>query len=682
MIRIARFLRAEEGVALISVMMVIFIMTVMVAAMAIATMGESTLSFDSLRGQQALAVAEAGAHRALAELRRRVSENLDAQISAASQADPSNTETLVRDICQGAGSPPRKQIEIITRFASPDSYSIAPDQPVTPPWTLTGPSGDTAVLTIGSAGSPVQMLDAGTGAVLGDFYAVIAVRSSGAPAHCQFGAAVPENEILWFDYAILSVGRANNATRTVCLRSTGTDRCANWFPTATATPAGSHTLSGGAYNGWPVLIEKASYSRWALGLLNVGSVWLFTGTAINGPVHSNTEIRIAGNPVLSDVVTQVNPDMRFFNCGSPTTIPIPPSDPNGTLRTPGCDNTDPVGNPVFRSSVTGGVAPMSPPANAVPSRTSIGMTPPIGANATEADVRARTTDPEASHTPLRAGAYIMNNCGGPACGGIYVNGDINAMVLSTEGNMQVIRLTVNSDPDPSRRNMKITIDPATKAVTTCWPMDPATGNCSGPGGRAYGPNTFNGVIYTNGSILSTVDGTSRGLYGMVHREMRMTIAAEQEIRITADLVYEAPPAGPGHNPKNVLGLYAVNGNVTVHGEVAPGSSPSDNLYIDAVVLAPNGRYWVEGWNWLPEKGTIRTLGGSIQGTFGAFGGFMPNTGYGRLMTYDWRLRSNVSPPFFPLTETYTAVRYPNPAPVWVNGDPLYDRPQWEEMVGL
>jgi Tfp pilus assembly protein PilX len=670
MSRVPRLLRAEQGIALITVMMAIFIMTVMVAALAIASMGESTLSFDHLRGQQALAVAEAGAHRALAELRRRISVDIDTQIGAASQTNPANAETLVRDICQELGSPARKQVEIITVFANPTSWMVSD-------WTLTGPSGDTAVLTIGSSGSPVQMTDAGTGAVLGDFYAVIAVRSSGAPATCQFGVNVPEQEVMWFDYAILSVGRSNNATRAVCLRSASADRCPDWFPTATATPDGSYTLSGGSSSGWQVLIEKASYSRWALGLLNVGSVWLFTGTTINGPVHSNTELRIAGDPVLNDVVTQVNTDMRLSNCdpgSGGVTIPIPPSDPNGTLRVPGCDNTT---GSVFQSSVAGGVSPMLPPSNAVPSRTSIGLSP-AGPNATEAEVRTRTTDPEAAASPLRNGAYVMNNCGTPACGGLYINGSVDAMILSSEGDMQVIRLTVNSDPDPLRRNMKIVIDPATKAVTTCWPMDPSTGECSGPVvTRSYGPNTFNGVVYVNGAILSTLDGASKGLYGMVNRQMRMTIAAEGEIRITADLVYEAPPAGPGHNPTNVLGLYSVTGNVTIHGQVAP-----DNLYVDAVILAPNGRYWVEEWDTLPVKGTLYTLGGSIQGTFGAFGGFMPFTGYGRLMTYDWRLRANVSPPFFPLTETYTAVRYPSPSPWFVDGDPLYDRPQWEEMVGL
>jgi hypothetical protein len=52
------------------------------------------------------------------------------------------------------------------------------------------------------------------------------------------------------------------------------------------------------------------------------------------------------------------------------------------------------------------------------------------------------------------------------------------------------------------------------------------------------------------------------------------------------------------------------------------------------------------------------------------------------MTYDWRLRSNVSPPFFPQTDIYTAVRWPSPAVIFTNGDALYDRPQWEETAGL
>lgn len=690
MVRLSRCLRAEGGVAMITVMLAIFILTVVVSALAIATMGESTLSYDQLRGQQALAVAEAGAYRALAELRRRVHVDLDARLSNESSVDPTNTTIKVHNICENSGTPPRLPIQIITDYAFPQGLPVSD-------WTLTGPDGATAVLNIGTAGSPIQMSVGGQ--PQGEFYATIAVRSSGrlSPGtDCLYGGTVPEQLVMWFDYAILAVGRTGNATRTVCLRSAFADRCPDWFPAATATPTGSYTATGGTYNGWPVIVEKAAYSRWALMLLDVGSVWLYTGTTINGPVHSNTHIRIAGNPQINDQVTQVQSNMVFFNCGSPTTIAIPASNPNGTLRTsctggpPGAANGDNTSGSVFGSTVVGGATPVPLPTNANPSRTSIGLSP-SGPDAVAAQVSAATSDNDAGNPwgippgTLPPGVYIADSCGTPTCGGIYVNGDVQQMVLASESDRQVIRISVLSDPVPERQNMKIIIDPITKSVTTCWGLsgaDPGLGDCTGwSGSRTYPAGTFNGILYVDGSIQSAFDpsnpNASSGLYGTVNRNMRLTIAAEGEIRITDQLVYEAPPAGPGHNPNNVLGLYSVTGDVTIHGRAAP-----NDLYIDAVVLSPTGKFWVEEYNALPVKGNIYTLGGTVQGTFGAFGTFSPPAGYGRVMTYDWRLRSNVSPPFFPVTDIYTAVRYPSPSPLFANGDPLYDRPQWEEMVGL
>ena len=82
MVRIRLFQREQHGVALLAVMIAIFILTIVVAAMAIATMGESQLSFDQYREQQALGIAEAGAYRALADLRRRLSVSTSTPRSA------------------------------------------------------------------------------------------------------------------------------------------------------------------------------------------------------------------------------------------------------------------------------------------------------------------------------------------------------------------------------------------------------------------------------------------------------------------------------------------------------------------------------------------------------------------------------------------------------------------------
>ncbi len=658
MVRIRLFHREQRGIALMAVMVAVFILTIVVAAMAIATMGESRLSFDQYHEQQALGVAEAGAYRALAELRRRLSVDLDAQIR-----QPSVDQTQVRNICRSKDvAPPAANLEIVnivTNYAYPTSL-------VSTDWVQVT---DTALLRIGTPAAPIQMTDAGTGAVIGDFYATIAVRWSGQPSTCQFAGTQPEQEIMWFDYAVLAIGRVGNAVRQVCLRSPYADRCPNWFPTVSAGWQSSWAASGGTYGGWPVLLEKASYSQWALMLLNVSGVWLYTGTQIFGPVHSNSDIRIAGNPTLYDVITQSNAGMTFRNCGSQTTITIPngAANPNTTLQTPGCDNT--TGN-VFRSTVTGGVTPIPAPTSANPSRTSIGLSP-SGLNATDNQVRNATNELADNVLPVPNGLYVMDQCGTPGCGGIYVQGNISQMVLATSGGNQEIYVTIESPGDPAKQNLKIVIDPLTKAVTEYW--GPNWSNSA-----IWPAGTFNGILYINGQITSNPDPTiSSGLYGVVNRSTRLTIAAEGELRITDHLVYEAPPAGPGHNPTNVLGLYSVTSDITVVGAVTP-----NDLYIDAAVLSPTSRFWVEGWNTLAPKGNIYFLGGTVQGAFGAFGGFSPTTGYGRVMTYDWRLRSNVSPPFFPQTDIYTAVRWPSPAIFFTNGDALYDRPQWEETAGL
>lgn len=653
-----RVRRAERGIALISVMMAVFILTIVVAAMAIATMGESALSQDQLRGQQALAVAEAGAYRALAELRRRLDWDLDLRIQ-----HPSVDKNRVRNICRSAESsapdPSLAPVDLLAEYAFPISLESSD-------WEK--PSQQVALFRIGTSSSRVTMTDQASGSALGDFYATVVVRASGRPAECYTDPNNPEQLAMWFDYAIMSVGRSGNATRTICLRSQKSDRCSNWFPTVSNSWQGSYALSGGTYHGWPVVIENASFSTRALMLLDAANIWLYTGTQIYGPVHSNSRIQIAGNPVLHDTVTQVDTQMRFLNCGSPTFIDVPASNPNATLKT-ACDNT--TGN-VFRSTVTGGADPISVPTNANFSRTSIGLSP-SGPNATDDQVRAATSDDNVGNPfgiptsgPLPNGLYVMDSCGYSGCGGIYVRGGIDQLALSSEGGMQVIRLSVPSDPNPLRRTMKLVIDPVTRAVTLYWAYG---GGDTWGQSQTYAAGTFNGIVYTTSAI------TGNGLYGTVNKDTRLTVAAEGEIRITGHVVYETPPAGPGHNPTNVLGLYSVGGDVTVVGAVTP-----NDLYIDAVVMAPTGKFWVEGFDTLPDKGILYSLGGSIQGTFGAFGLFNPLRGYGRQMTYDWRLRSNVAPPFFPLTNIYTAVRYPSPALPFASGDPLYDRPEWEEMV--
>src|SRR3989304_7562260 len=78
-----RILEDEPGVAMVTAMLAFFILPVVVAALALATMGETGLSFDQSRSGQAFHLAEAGAYRALAELRRRIASDFNTNVLSA-----------------------------------------------------------------------------------------------------------------------------------------------------------------------------------------------------------------------------------------------------------------------------------------------------------------------------------------------------------------------------------------------------------------------------------------------------------------------------------------------------------------------------------------------------------------------------------------------------------------------
>jgi hypothetical protein len=471
-----------------------------------------------------------------------------------------------------------------------------------------------------------------------------------------------------FDYFIIATGVTRNARRTVCLQNIGNAaNCRDWL--ASASPGGTSWDTSPASHGWQVWIERAAYTRWALMLLETSDTWMTGTTTFNGPVHSNSRFWMWGNPTFAGQVTQFENDVFFGNSGSPVLLtassnPLP----------------DP---PVYQvMDLQRNTARVDPPADNNPAWAVLGQDPALSGMPTDADVRARTTQLADTADPVPDGIYFMDECGSATCGGIHVQGNVLNMVLAVEATKQVIYIVT---PTESR---KFILDSATNTRVCTPPPTYATCIDLGKG--------FNGILFVQGSITSTWPNTQTGLYGTVQNNTRLTIAADGEIRVTDHIVYQDPPSGPGDTVQNMLGLYAwcstpdaVNPNacaggaprnVTVDGWLAPGpplDAPVQDLYIDATVLAPWGEFWVEGWDATSDKGTLRFLGGTVQNSFGAWGGFdeFGNlTGYGRNMTYDQRLGSNVAPPFFPLTDFYAAPRWPR------FDDLLYDRPLWQELT--
>ncbi len=187
---------------------------------------------------------------------------------------------------------------------------------------------------------------------------------------------------------------------------------------------------------------------------------------------------------------------------------------------------------------------------------------------------------------------------------------------------------------------------------------------------------FNGVIFAEGSI-ERLSGPERedpddpdSADPALAPFAQITVAASETIRITGDLKYSDPPctSAPYRDEDgnvvpatcnnlgatNVLGVYSQDGDVLI------GSDAPRDIHIDGVLMSGRGVVQVEGYDTIPEKGSVYLTGGIIEYYYGAFGTFNPRTGrnatgYGRRFTYDPRMKAGLAPPFFPTTQLDTVL---------------------------
>lgn len=198
---------------------------------------------------------------------------------------------------------------------------------------------------------------------------------------------------------------------------------------------------------------------------------------------------------------------------------------------------------------------------------------------------------------------------------------------------------------------------------------------------------FNGVIYVDGDI-ERLTGPARSPSNSsdprrappaLARFAQITIAADDDIRITGDLKYEDPPCSgvPTRNADgtvtpatcdnldavNVLGIYTQDGDVLIgHNNSQSSYNAPRNVTIHGVLMTSSGRVEVEDYDQdrNDPKGAVNLMGGIIEYYYGAFGTFNSATGnqvsgYDRKFTYDQRMSMGIEPPFFP-TVTHDGVK--------------------------
>ncbi|HEV8340335.1 MAG TPA: DUF4900 domain-containing protein [bacterium] len=594
----------ERGAALVAVLGVIVIVSVLVGALVFATMGERAISQQQAGATQALFLAEAGAYRALAELRHRLLVDL------ASRIDHAEAEQIIAACESDDGW------RLIAAFAHPEAATDWSEDPATAE----------AVLSL-NGGRPLSVRS-GAGAETGQFTATIRMRTTEAgvrPDCRRSGAASPERYRMFLDYEIVATGMTRNTRRTVKL----------------ANPRGRPV---------ELTVERASFSRWALLLLDRSEQWLTDETVLEGPAHTNDRWHIAGSPAFRGPVSSSGVEVVFENCGSRVELAAG-ANPGAP---PGCLGDQPR---YLAGELERGVRPVEfpehPPSLA---RAALGLDPD-GPPPNDEDLARAASDQIRPGAPLLPGVYVPNDGGvlrHPRTGsptGIYVRGNVNIVALAVEDGRQVLLLRLIGATGPAV-TQKIVFDREREAVVVS----------GGEGGARTYRGRFNGLIY--------VDGAIEAFSGTVARSALLTVVARRAITITDHVVYEHPPAAGGDDAANLLGLYVEDGSVQIDGQAAPA-----DLYIDAVILAPNGALRTEGLNGLADRGTLHLFGGLTAEEFGAVGMVDADTGgrrgYRLDLRYDHRLLSETTPPFFPRADRYAALR--------PRGDGLYLKPTWQEM---
>lgn len=188
---------------------------------------------------------------------------------------------------------------------------------------------------------------------------------------------------------------------------------------------------------------------------------------------------------------------------------------------------------------------------------------------------------------------------------------------------------------------------------------------------------FTGVIYASDDI-SRLTGPLRTRWWSDDSDeappalasfAQITVAADDDIRVTGDLKYEDPPCDgaptrqsdgsvtptncDNMSAQNVLGVYSQGGDVLIGNRNSSfWDNAPENVEVHGVMMSSRGEVTVEDFRYGSPRGTMRLLGGVIENTYGGFGTFDSrtgdmSTGYGRSFAYDRRMETGFAPPFFP-----------------------------------
>jgi type II secretory pathway pseudopilin PulG len=633
--------KKQQGFALITALGVMVILMGVIGILVVSSVGDLQQSRSSIQLSQARAVAEAGIAVGHDALQGTAVNNLKPimagySTSFANTGDPTSTWVIPQS----------------------DWATLARD-------LQTNLNGNTAIKTIVAS----DLDGVGSAAIN---YSISNFRGR------QFAAtATGSNQSFVMDYAVTSTGTANGSTRTV-------------------VEQGSISIQMG----------RTSLSQWLFLVNDAGgqSGYFDSSSVFNGPVHANKNWGFTGNPTFNGEVTASNGSDAdwtgsgmttppatergiYYHC-SPTVIDLATSKP-------------PCSVPDFKKGFSYRKDPIALPTSALgQQRAALGLNPSTdlinnGTGAAAADgipdeptaleicqkLKLGSTNCSPVVSPA-TGVYLPNDGGTPptVTGGIYIQGDVSKMTLSTPSAGQQ-QYTIVQGSVTTTILVNNTSTPATTTLTRGGISTVYTGT---PNGQApVGAGGANGQIFINGEVSALTGPTRTGtvtanspqhpvpttIPPALAKETQLNITATGQVGITGDLTYECDPTQissaayisskpncdmEGKPLKTVLGVMSTGSDVQVK-----DTSPNDIYLWGSFYTAQSGKgLSVENYNSRPtsDSGTMHLYGSLIQDQDQYRAQSVSATvvkGFRESFDYDTRfMNGTITPPNFPTTRTF------------------------------
>jgi len=382
------------------------------------------------------------------------------------------------------------------------------------------------------------------------------------------------------------------------------------------------------------------------------TIWFRTDDVIDGKMHSNDLIHISGTPhFLGEVTTNAN-QIDYMNNDNKTYL-----DTDSKMNIEDNHFKENDFRDIFQSDVTTYGLTLAADYIDLPKHRNISGTE-----------YARSLENIAlgpSYTDVKNKGVYIPKSGNNVNGGIYINGDVEELVLGTDDNDSKITIIQNIDGDEIRTEI-ITDEVFRNTQVIEYKNDVVNVGYDPP---VEHNNISNGVLFIGGSVNDLQgDKSDGGLQG------KLTIAASGDITIGGDILYSDRVENNIDFSSEDADLSLVNDSLGLVSERniiveknARGSEGDDNIEIDAILMAIGTSFSYEDYDDL-MKGTLKIFGAFIQERRGAVGTFSSYSeaklsGFTKDYHYDQRMAStdpdipSMIPPYFPTTGNYGKISW-------------------------